>query len=293
MTVNSLAVTTKDALSLDLTWKQHRIQSNSFVFFLLIEAKYAQAASFRVIQVRTTDGINLKQTDTIQKFCQDVIRGMDNCRSDLCGKDDYEDYIHIDKLYQYVFTGGLNLTQFGAKLENFYATNPTVTLTVPLLTLMDEYISYSNQRNISISSCPEATSALITTTSNALNSMKLSYQPPSGRQPNGALLNNDGTKTKCEECSKWFPIKTTTHGSYFKFCKSCNDIRYINSNNKKAGIDIKMPPTINPTPKLPSSVAELKLLLASAEKKELLLKQASFFSALMDDEDDDEATTSL
>ena len=111
-----------------------------------------------------------------------------------------------------MFTGGLNLTQFGAKLENFFVTNPTGTLTVPLLTLMDEYISYSNQRNISISSCPdEATSTLMTTTtSNALDSMKLS-------QPNGALLNNDGTKTKCEECSKWFPTKSTTQGSYFKF----------------------------------------------------------------------------
>ena len=95
MTVSSLALTTKDALSLDPAWKQHRIQSNSFDFFLLIEAKYAQAASFRVIQVRTTDGINQKQTNTIQKFCQDIIRAMDNCRSDLCGKDDYEDCINM------------------------------------------------------------------------------------------------------------------------------------------------------------------------------------------------------
>ena len=291
MTVNSLALTTKDSVALNSNWALYRLESNSFDLFLILSEKYPHTASFRVIQVRTTADINLKQSETIEKYCQDILRAMENYRSDLCGTEVFKDHIPIDKLYQYVFTARLNLTQFGAKLENFYSTNPTGALPVPLVTLMDEYISYSNQRNISISSGPEASSALLTGNT---NTGKQPIVPP--------LLNKDGTLTKCKEYDLWFPTSKSTAGSFYKFCKACNNIRSAANKNKSIinntkSSDNPKPTVSNPKasdPKvLPNSVAELKALLAIAEKKEKISNNLSFFSALMDDDDDDESTSAL
>ena len=204
---------------------------------------------------------------------------MDNCRSDLCGVGLYEDHIPIEKLYQYVFTAGLNQTQFGIKLGTFYSQNPTGTLNISLLEHMNDYITYAAQQSIEINMSDEASSSLFT-------GKESTKSPTPGKQSNGTFLDENGTQTKCANpsCSKWFPSKLTSKGQYFKFCKSCNDEHYAYNKLHTETPETKTP--INSLDKL--SVDELKSLLALAEQKESNKKQSnvSFYASLMDDDED-------
>lgn len=166
----------------------------------MIQKKFSHAASFRVIQARTTEGINLKQTAEIEQYCQDILQAMENCKTDLCGIGEHCDCIPIERLYQYVFIGGLNSTQFQMKLENFYAVNPTGSITTPLNEVMDDYITYANTRTISIKmgSHGEASTAFFTSSANIPAPNPTKFVP--GFQSNGAFLSKDGTQIKCGIC---------------------------------------------------------------------------------------------
>ena len=102
-TVASLGPTTRASAIMEPDWKSSRIKSDSFAIFGILRTKYSHSASFRVIQVRTTTGINLKQTESIEQFCQEIIHAMDNFCTDLCGEGLYANHIPIETLL-YMFS---------------------------------------------------------------------------------------------------------------------------------------------------------------------------------------------